>query len=46
MMFREERNVIPNFMIPTMTTRKLMRKRCMAYLACVIDTKKDETKLS
>ena len=46
MVFKGKRNAMSNCMISSMTAQKLMRKRCMAYLAYVIDTKKNETKLS
>jgi hypothetical protein len=38
--FRGERNVMPNCVISVMTVSKLMRKRCMAYLAYIIDSEK------
>jgi hypothetical protein len=35
--FRGERNVIPNCLISAMTTQKIMRKGCEVYLALVVD---------
>lgn len=46
MIFRCERNVIPDYMISIITTRKLMKKGCMTYLAYVIDSKKGNVELS
>jgi hypothetical protein len=38
--FRGERNVMPNCVISVMIVSKLMRKRCVAYLAYIIDSGK------
>jgi hypothetical protein len=38
--FRGERNVVPNCLISTMTANKMVRKGCEAYLAFVIDSKR------
>jgi hypothetical protein len=35
--FRGERNLIPNCLIYAMTTQKMMRKRCEVYLLLVVD---------
>ena len=43
--FRGERNAIPNCVISTMTVSKLMRKGCMTHLAYVIDSKKGEVRI-
>ena len=37
--FRGERNVIPNCIISAMTARKMLKKGCEAYLAYVLETK-------
>jgi len=44
--FRGERNVIPNCIISAMTARKIMRKECEAYLAYVMISNKENIKLS
>ena len=44
--FRGERNVIPNSIISAMTARKIMRKECEAYLAYVMISNKENIKLS
>lgn len=44
--FRCERNVILDCMISIITTRKLIKKGCMTYLAYVIDSKKGNVELS
>jgi len=44
--FKRERNIIPNCIISIMTTRKMILKRCGAYLAHVIKGKKDDIQLS
>lgn len=43
--FKEERNIIPNCVISTMKTSKLMRKRCVAYLAYIIYFENDRMEL-
>jgi hypothetical protein len=43
--FRGERNAIPNYVISTMTVSKLMRKGYMTHLAYVIDSKKGEVRI-
>jgi hypothetical protein len=43
--FRGERNAIPNCVISAMTVSKLIRKGCMTHLAYVIDSKKGEVRI-
>jgi hypothetical protein len=40
--FRGERNVIINCIISAMIARKMVKKGCEAYLAYVIETKREE----
>jgi hypothetical protein len=44
--FRGERNVIPNCIVSAMTARKMIKKGCEAYLALVMETKKEGIQLS
>jgi hypothetical protein len=46
MEFRGKKRVVLNCIISIMTTRRLMRKRCITYLAYVADTKKKSMKLN
>jgi hypothetical protein len=43
--FRGERNVVPNYIISTMTTRRLIRRWWHAYLTYVVDFKKTSKEL-
>jgi predicted metal-binding protein len=43
--FRGERNVVPNYIISTMTTRRLIRRWWHAYLTYVVDFKKKSKEL-
>lgn len=44
--FRGERNVLPNYTISAITVRKIMRKECEAYLAYVMNSNKKNIELS
>ena len=44
--FRGERNVIPNCIVSAMTARKMIKKGFEAYLALVMETKKEGIQLS
>jgi hypothetical protein len=44
--FEEERNVISNCIISVMAARKMIKKRCEAYLAYVLETKKEDIQVS
>ena len=44
--FRGERNVIPNCIVSTMIARKMIKKGCEAYLALVMETKREGIRLS
>ena len=44
--FEEERNVISNCIISVMAARKMIKKRCEAYLAYVLETKKGDIQVS
>lgn len=46
MEFRGKKRVMLNSIISIMTTRRLMRKRCIAYLAYVVDIEKKSMKLN
>jgi hypothetical protein len=46
MVFRWERNIIPNYILSAMTVRKMMKKGYEAYLAYVMEIKEADIQLS
>ena len=44
--FTGERNMMPLCMILALTTNRLLRKRCKAFLACAISSKDNDSNLA
>ena len=44
--FSDERHVLPSYVVSALIASKLLRKRCEAYLACVVNTETSKLKLA